>query len=337
MEMLDKKVRIIVATAHADLVSSLKTALAANTNIEMIIQVGKSSESENKLNRLANNVILIDLDTSPVEEMRVRALQSRFKVLAVYTSALLARAKMIEKNTVTDFIPRPSVLTALTGNQYASAIYRRIEGFFRQQTLPGSRDLHKTVTGAGRERKIVAIASSTGGTNALEDILARLPADVPPIVLVQHMPSGFTKLFADRLNAKYKQEILEAQTGDYLQQGRLLMAPADRHMKLVRQQGRLAVECFLGKKMHGVMPAADVLFESVAELAKNNAVGVVLTGMGADGARGLLQMHNAGCKNIGQDEKTCVVYGMPKVAKELGAIDFEVPLNSIADRIMMLV
>jgi two-component system chemotaxis response regulator CheB len=334
------KVRVIVATTQMNLITNLKSFIGTlNHNIEMIINVNKASEAENKINRLLYNALIIDLDTVQPEEARVRSFQSRFKLLVIYTSFSLARANLIKKDASTDFIIKPSVLSPQTGNQFAATVSRRIEGFFKQQILPGTRDLNKTITGSGglRERKLIAIASSTGGTNALEEILMRLPADVPPIVLVQHMPSGFTKLFAERLNSKYKQEVLEAQTGDYLQQGRLLMAPADRHMKLIRQQSRLAVECFIGKKIHGVMPAADVLFESVAELVRQNAVGVVLTGMGADGAKGLLQMRNAGADNIGQNEATCVVYGMPKVAKELGAIKYELPLDQIAAKIMDLV
>jgi two-component system chemotaxis response regulator CheB len=118
--------------------------------------------------------------------------------------------------------------------------------------------------------------------------------------------------------------------------GKILLAPADRHMRLVQKQDKLAVECFVGDRIHGVMPAADVLFESVAEVVKNRAVGVILTGMGSDGARGLLQMRNAGCKNIGQNEASCVVYGMPKAAYDIGAINYVLPLNQIADGIMRL-
>jgi two-component system chemotaxis response regulator CheB len=116
----------------------------------------------------------------------------------------------------------------------------------------------------------------------------------------------------------------------------MLIAPADQHMKIIHQQGKLAVQCFVGNRIHGVMPAADVLFESVAQVAGANAVGVILTGMGNDGAKGLIQMKNAGCVNIGQNEATCVVYGMPKAAKEMGAVEKEYPLDQIPEVIMRL-
>jgi len=210
-----------------------------------------------------------------------------------------------------------------------------MDSLIKRQRPPSVRDLHKMID-VNNSKKIVAIGSSTGGTNALEYMLKVLPADVPPMVVVQHMPSGFTKLFADRLNGLYKQEIREAQSGDFLMRGQMLIAPADRHMKLIRQQGKIAVECYVGNRIHGVMPAADILFDSVADIMKRDAVGVILTGMGSDGAKGLLKMRNAGCRTLGQDEASCVVYGMPKAAKDIGAVEYELPLEKIPEMIMHL-
>jgi two-component system chemotaxis response regulator CheB len=126
----------------------------------------------------------------------------------------------------------------------------------------------------------------------------------------------------------------EAKDNDYLQKGLVLIAPADKHMRLIRRGSKLMVECFVGQKLHGVMPAADILFESVAPLMRNNVIGVILTGMGADGARGMLLLHNAGAKTIGQDKASSVVYGMPKIAADLGALDIQLPLDRIADAIV---
>ena len=192
---------------------------------------------------------------------------------------------------------------------------------------------HRMLRTVDSNQKIVVMASSTGGTEAIERILEKLPEDIPPMLIVQHMPSGFTKLFADRLNKIYPMEIREAKDKDYLQKGLVLIAPADRHMRLMRCGSKLMVECFIGQKIHGVMPAADVLFESVAPIMRRNAIGVILTGMGADGARGLMLMHNSGAKTIGQNKETCVVYGMPKVAFDLGALDVQVPIDKVAETI----
>ena len=233
------------------------------------------------------------------------------------------------------FLQKPGAFNPVAFLRYTSNVEKHIVDIVkRKQPIP-TRNLVKIVN-ASDTKKIVAIASSTGGTSALEELLKRLPVEIPPMVVVQHMPSGFTKLFADRLNAIYKQEIIEAKSGDALMKGRLLLAPADRHMKIVMESGRLIVECFKGNRIHGVMPAADVLFESIANIVKDKAVGVILTGMGSDGAKGLLQMKNAGSRNIGQNEESCIVYGMPKAAKNIGAIDYELPLIKIPDMIMKL-
>ncbi|MCL2398178.1 MAG: CheB methylesterase domain-containing protein [Defluviitaleaceae bacterium] len=186
-------------------------------------------------------------------------------------------------------------------------------------------------------RKVIAIGASTGGVEALEQVLTKFPTTVPPIVLVIHMPPGFTKLFAARLNKSLKIAVKEAQQEDYLLPGQVLVAPAGKHMKIVNLNGKLAVDCFLGEKVHHVIPSVDVLFESVAKNLQKDAIGVLLTGMGADGARGLLTMRNNGAATIGQDKETSAIYGMPKVAKELGAVDYELPLDQIGNKILSLV
>jgi two-component system chemotaxis response regulator CheB len=328
------KFRLIISTMRPELVTALKTGLQSRPRIEMIITVSRPSEAENKLSRVSYNVLLIDLDCAAPDLDRIKSYAGRYQFLALYTSAAISRGRF-DGRSGDDFLLKPPVFTQASSISFSDGLYKRLEGFVKQQTLPVTRDLGKLVT-ASSDAKIVAVAASTGGTTAFESILKQLPSDAPPMVIVQHMPSGFTKLYAERLNTVYKQEIKEAETGDYLMRGRILLAPAERHMKIIRQQGRYAVECFIGTKMHGVMPAADVLFDTVAEVCKANAVGVVLTGMGSDGARGLLKMHNAGAKNIGQNEQTSVVYGMPKVAKGLGAIDYELPLEMIAEKIVSL-
>jgi len=184
--------------------------------------------------------------------------------------------------------------------------------------------------------KIIAIASSTGGTEALTVILKDLPYNCPPILIVQHFSSGFTKFFSERLDAICKVNVRQANDNDYLEQGLVLFAPDDYHMVLKKNSKGLYVGCFIGEKVHGVMPAADILFESIADIAGKNSVGVILTGMGADGAAGLLKMRNKGAQTISQDKESCVVYGMPRVAVEIGAVDKEVNLHHICKEMLKL-
>ena len=185
-------------------------------------------------------------------------------------------------------------------------------------------------------RKIIAIGASTGGVEALITVLTKFPANCPPTVITQHMPATFTKSFADRLNRLCAPRVKEAEDGDRLEIGRIYLAPGgDRHLTIANPH---APCCRLVEKppVNGHRPSVDVLFDSVAELAGRNAVGAILTGMGRDGASGLLKMRHAGARTIGQNEKTCVVYGMPRVAFELGAVETQLPLGGIGEEILKL-
>ncbi|MCI8791237.1 MAG: chemotaxis response regulator protein-glutamate methylesterase [Eubacterium sp.] len=180
---------------------------------------------------------------------------------------------------------------------------------------------------------IVAIGASTGGTEAILSVVKEFGTDIPGIVAVQHMPPGFTKMYAKRLNDNCRIQVKEAETGDRVMPGRMLIAPGgDRHMRLVKVSGEYRVDIKPGPKVNGHCPSVDVLFDSVAKTAGADAVGIILTGMGGDGAKGLLAMRRAGARTIGQDESTCIVYGMPKVAYDLGAVERQDKLSDIAGR-----
>ena len=180
---------------------------------------------------------------------------------------------------------------------------------------------------------LVAIGASTGGTEAILEVVKGYGPDIPGIVVVQHMPPGFTAMYAKRVNDICRVQVKEAETGDRVMPGHMLIAPGgDRHMQLVKVNGVYQVECKKGPKVNGHCPSVDVLFDSVARVAGAKAVGIILTGMGGDGAKGLLAMRKAGARTIGQDESTCVVYGMPKVAYDLGAVEHQEKLSDIAGR-----
>ena len=184
--------------------------------------------------------------------------------------------------------------------------------------------------------KVYAIGASTGGTQALEYILTSMPANAPGIVIVQHMPEKFTKNFADRLDTISKIEIKEAVDGDRVIPGRALIAPGNQHMVLRRSGANYYVEVKTGPLVKRQRPSVEVLFNSVAKYAGSNAVGILLTGMGSDGAEGLLKMKQAGAATIAQDEKSCVVFGMPKEAILLGAVDSVIDLKLIPEAMLAL-
>jgi len=182
--------------------------------------------------------------------------------------------------------------------------------------------------------KIVVIGASTGGTEALKTLLETLPADTPGIVIVQHMPELFTRAFANRLDGLCEITVKEAESNDSVIRGRALIAPGNHHLLLKRSGARYYVEIKDGPLVCRHRPSVDVLFRSAARYAGRNEVGVILTGMGDDGARGMLEMKQAGATNIAQDEATSVVFGMPKEAIKLGGVDKVLPLTSIAASIL---
>jgi two-component system, chemotaxis family, protein-glutamate methylesterase/glutaminase len=181
---------------------------------------------------------------------------------------------------------------------------------------------------------IVAIGASTGGTEALTEVLTAMPPDAPGIVIVQHMPEVFTAAFARRLNDMCRIEVKEGADGDRIPRGRAIIAPGNRHLSIIRRNGDLQIDLSDGPLVSRHRPSVDVLFRSVASAAGANALGVILTGMGNDGASGMLEMKRAGADTIAQDENTCVVFGMPKEAISAGAIDAIAPLNRIPDMIL---
>ena len=182
--------------------------------------------------------------------------------------------------------------------------------------------------------KVIAVGTSTGGTQALEHLLSGLPRTTPGLVVVQHMPEKFTAAFAQRLNSICEIEVREARQGDRVIPGRALIAPGGRHMMLKRNGAQYHVDVAAGPPVSRHCPSVDVLFRSAARSAGRNAMGVIMTGMGDDGARGLKEMHDAGAWSVAQDEATCVVYGMPKEAVKLGGVDRSLPLHDIGGAIL---
>lgn len=197
-----------------------------------------------------------------------------------------------------------------------------------------SSHLHSAPRATRQSGRIVAIGTSTGGTVALETILTRLPEETPGIVIVQHMPAVFTAMFAERLDGLCRIEVREARHGDHVRPGLALVAPGGRHMSLMRNGSGYAVEVRDGEPVNRHKPSVDVLFRSVARVAGADALGIIMTGMGADGAQAMKEMHDTGATTIAQDQASCVVFGMPMEAIRIGGVDHVLPLNRIPEAII---
>lgn len=186
------------------------------------------------------------------------------------------------------------------------------------------------------QQRLIAIGASTGGVEAITEVLTGMPPESPPIIITQHMPEKFTASFAQRLNSITPIRVSEAKDGDRLQQGHAYIAPGGFHLELMKSGNGYACKVYQGDPVSGHRPSVDVLFRSVAKHAGRQAIGVILTGMGKDGAEGLVEMRKAGAQTIGQDEASCVVYGMPRVAFELGAVETQVSLKDVNKQLIKL-
>ena len=196
-------------------------------------------------------------------------------------------------------------------------------------------DSSRLSKGTGRKLPpVIAIGASTGGTEAILEVVRHFPAKTPPVVITQHMPAGFTSMYAERLNRICPMEVREAKNGDHLRQGLILLAPGGMQMRLVPLGSSYSVSILPSEKVNGHRPSVDVLFDSVAMHVRNQAIGVLLTGMGADGAADLLRMRKNGAYTFGQDRESCVVYGMPMEAWKIGAVCRQLPLSAIGPAVL---
>jgi two-component system chemotaxis response regulator CheB len=242
----------------------------------------------------------------------------------IQTLKTAARARPRARGVLSASVARPTagVASPLAGGATSS-------GFVPAPRAPALSGVH-----AFAMNKPVVIGSSTGGTQALELVLTSLPADAPGIAITQHMPEKFTAMYAQRLNGICAMNVREAKDGDRLERGVALIAPGGLHMKLTKSNGQYYVKVMDGPPVNRHKPSVDVLFKSAAECAGRDVLAIIMTGMGDDGARGMKTMHDAGARTIAQNEETCVVFGMPKEAIKLGAVDDILPLESMARAIL---
>ncbi|WEK54654.1 MAG: chemotaxis response regulator protein-glutamate methylesterase [Candidatus Cohnella colombiensis] len=231
-----------------------------------------------------------------------------------------------------DFIPKPDIHSSISMESFIDELIQKVKMASRAKIsrLPVEMSKHlRSTSNVTTDLDMIAVGASTGGTEAIYNLLKHVPNDYPGFVIVQHIPEGFSRMFAERLNQSTPWRVKEAETGDLIEPGKVLLAPGNKHMRVKKEGKQYRVICEYGEKVNGHCPSVDILFESVAKEVREKAIGVILTGMGYDGARGLLAMRRRGARTIGQDEKSSVVYGMPKVAFELGAVEKQAPIMKI--------
>lgn len=319
----------------------LVQALQADPYIEVVAQAEDVYVARDAIIKYKPDVMTLDVEMPKMNGIEfLRKLMPQYPLPVVVISALNDKVFDALEAGAVDFIHKPSnmdreALNTFIRQEFVTKVKIASTAKVAGLKMAGSSSFMSTPTSLSAEArsKILAIGASTGGTEAIYEVVKRFKRDIPGVVVVQHMPPGFTKMYANRLNNQCDVAVKEAENGDRVLPGQVLIAPGDRQMKLVKVGTGYQVECRGTERVSGHCPSVDYLFSSVARAAGKNAVGVILTGMGADGAKGLLEMRKAGAVTIGEDEASCVVYGMPKVAYDIGAVQYQVSLDSVTSKI----
>lgn len=345
--MQRKKIRVFVVDDSLLFRKLLTDQLSKYAEIEIIGSAVDAFDAMNKIPAMRPDVVTLDVEMPKMTGIDfVKQLMPKCPVPVILVSSLNLSVFDALSAGAVDFVRKPdmdknrvaSFITSLVGKiRIASVAKVRVPGpaAVPGAAAPGQNVLMRLTNRSLKMNSfIIAIGASTGGTEATLSVLRELPADTPGIVVTQHMPEGFTKMYAERLDRLCKMRVREAKDGDLIERGLVLIAPGSLQMRVAKAAGmRHMVKCTKGEKVSGHMPSVDVLFDSMAENVIEG-MGVILTGMGQDGAKGLLKMHRKGMYTLGQSRESCVVYGMPMEAKKLGAVQAEMACEKMPGAII---
>jgi two-component system chemotaxis response regulator CheB len=336
-----EKIRVLVVEESILFREMLGQGLKREGDIEIIGVAVDPFEAKDKIVNLRPDVVTLDIEMPRMDGIKfLRSLMTQFPVPVIVISSLKESVFEAIDAGALDFMPKPDDKNDENTGWFSDLAEKvrtaaSAKLAFKRHTAESIKLEKSGLSHMADPKRVVAIGASTGGTEAIYSILTKFTNSMPGFVIVQHMPKGFTKLYADRLNAGSEIEVKEAVDGDMVVPGTALLAPGDRHMEIV-SAGDAGYRVVLTdeQKVNGHRPSVDVLFRSVAAAAGRNALGIILTGMGQDGAKGLKEIRDAGGRTIGQDERSCVVYGMPMAAYLTGAVQVQLPLYRIPDEIV---
>jgi two-component system chemotaxis response regulator CheB len=346
--MLTRKIRVLIVDDSALMRQLLTEILSSDEMIEVVGTASDPFFARDKIKTLQPDVVTLDVEMPRMDGLTfLEKLMAAHPLPVVMVSSLTQRGcevtiRALELGAV-DFFPKPTLDPATGVLQGAVQIVEKVKAAAHARVRPrngGMRPAAPTPRPSGMgfrtTHQIIAIGASTGGTEAIREVLTALPADTPGIVIVQHMPPGFTASFAQRLNSLCAIHVKEAQDGDRVLPGQALIAPGNFHMSLYRSGAEFFVRVGMGDPVNRHRPSVDVLFNSCAECAGGNVAAAILTGMGDDGARGMRRMRDAGARTIAQDEASCVVFGMPREAIAHGGAETVLPLSRVAEELLKL-
>lgn len=335
-----RPIRVLIVEDSLVFRELLVQNLSKDPAIQVVATAKDPFEARDAIIEYKPDVMTLDIELPKMSGIEfLQKLMPQYPLPVVVISALSDKVFDALNAGAVDFVAKPSVtgraqLEDFIQNELLVKIKIASTAKISQikQKAVAAQMQPQGIVGKGNDL-IVAIGASTGGTEAIFSVVKDFGPDIPGVVIVQHMPPGFTEMYAKRLDNQCRVQVKEARSGDRVLPGHVLIAPGgDEHMRLVKVNGVYQVEIKPGPRVNGHCPSVEVLFDSVAKAAGPKALGIILTGMGGDGAKGLLAMRKAGARTIGQDESTCVVYGMPKVAYDIGAVEFQEKLQDIAKK-----
>ncbi len=344
------KIRVLVIDDSALVRKMLTEIINDQADMEVIGAAPDPLVAREMIREMNPDVITLDVEMPKMDGLDFLDRLMRLRPMPVLMISTLTEKgseitfRALELGAV-DFIEKPKIDIASGLQEYADEIasklriakrarIKRLGPTPQSNTETKAQTLPSLTNRAASTEKLVIIGSSTGGTEAVKEFLIQLPPNFPGILIAQHMPETFTKSFADRLNKSCKINVVEAQGGERILPGHAFIAPGHSHLRLQRSGANYITELSQSEPVNRHRPSVDVLFRSAARIAGKNAIGVILTGMGKDGAVGMLEMHNAGSYNFAQDESSCVVYGMPKEAVAAGGVDEIIPLKDMASKVL---
>lgn len=328
------KIRVLVVDDSLFFRSMLVRGLSSSSDIEVVGEAYDPYDARDRLLGLEPDVMTLDIEMPNMNGVDfLKILLPQWKIPVVVISSLANAADVVKRAGAADFIHKPDSTNPEAVKNFLNDLPKRIRAVVSKTLQPPA--AHSAPAG-GASTNVIALGASTGGTQATTRIVRALPADLPGMVIVQHMPPDFTRMYAESLDRECSLKVVEARDGDLIERGKVLIAPGGgMHMEIQRRGDGNFVRLVSGEKVNGHCPSVDTLFFSVAkQLPGRTTIGVLLTGMGVDGARGMLAMRNTGSYTIGQDEKSSVVYGMPREAYEIGAVTRQAPLDAIAGLIV---
>ncbi len=332
-----KKIRVLIVDDSLVFRELLSKKIAEDPAIEVVATACDAYDARDKILEHNPDVMLLDIEMPKMNGLEfLEKLLPQYPMRVIVTSSANNCVFDALNAGALDFVAKPGSDTGTDMNSYIRELILKTKTASVAKILTSEENsVHSLSHSQVRDAKdkVIAIGASTGGTEAIVQVLSTFSRDVPGIVITQHMPPVFTNMYAQRLNKTMSLEVKEAKDGDIIKPGTVLIAPGDFHMSVKKIGSTFKVRCTKGERVNGHCPSVDVLFKSVAKEIGPNAIGVILTGMGCDGAKGLLEMRKAGARTIGQDEASCVVYGMPKVAFNIGAVEKQVALDKVGQTV----